>query len=329
MRSYTKASTGFRAILLAAALTIGLPFAGSTAEKAGKAISQPVAASTGAYATDPARLDPPRKGLELDFDRTLKRTKEFRGKHRAKKPSFQALPPISETVASSSETVSAPPSSDPTSPIGTESASLVASPTEVLPVGALPHPLPPTPEGKGSSQTAKGPVYDKVDRDWGLRPFMKNGYQPMVAPRISFIKRKEMYSEVVEYSWQPLIIKNMPNRERIDRVQFSFNRYYFTGPNHKIFYGGGLGGNIILFNHDLKDWGTRNNINLKDGVNGLGRLFLGYKFSQFTFNRWTYPVVFRVDATFSPAYKFGGILGEAGDRLELNEIQAGLSLGIE
>ena len=325
-----------RAGLLATTLTITIPFAAIAAEK--PAAAQPATpAGQGAFATDPARLDPPRTGLELDFERTLKRVKEFRGKPRSKKtypivPSVEepaekasvSLPSHETTKAASAEGAGTKAAS------GSESASLVASNGTLLPEGALPQPLPPaTPAGKAVSQTAKGPVFDKVDRDWGLRPFMKNGYQTLVAPRISFIKRKDLYSEVVEYSWQPLIIKNMPHHERIDRVQFSFNRYYFLGPDRKIFYGGGLGGNIILFNHDLKEWGTRNNINLKDGVNGLGRLFLGYKFREFTFNRWTYPIVFRVDATFSPAYKFGGNLGEAGDRLELTEIKAGLSLGIE
>lgn len=304
-------------LVLAVAMTIGVS---CVATAAGKPVDPPVI-ETGAYATDPARLDPPHQELELDFEHTLKRVREFRGKQRSGRPTVRESLPL--PVPDDGKTTTPEPN-----------ASVLATEPPLV-AGELPQPLPPAAPSSSSDvtakaeQTAKGPVFDKVDRDWGLRPFMKNGYQPMVEPRISFIKRKDMYSEVVEYSWLPLIIKEMPNRERIDRVQFSFNRYYFTGPERKIFYGGGLGGNIILFSHDLKTWGTRNNINLKDGVNGLGRLFFGYKFSEFKFNRWTYPVVFRVDAMFSPAYKFGGLLGEAGDRLELSEIKAGLSLGIE
>lgn len=259
VQMHSRAGSWYRA--WTALLGMGLAF--------GLACTAVAAPGEGTGATGPARLDPPRQGLELDVEDTLRRVKVD-----------QAAPDKDKA-------------------------------------------------GQGTAQTAKGPVLDKVDRDWGLRPFKKNGYQMLAEPRISFIKRKPEYSEVVEYSWQPLIIEKMPHHERIDRIRFSFNRYYFSGRERRIFYGGGLGGNIILFNHELKDWATANNLSLKDGVNGLGRLFFGYKFSEFTFNKWTYPVVFRVEAIISPAYKFGGNLGEAGDRLELNEITAGLSLGIE
>ena len=274
-RLKTRAWTGCRTALLGMALALGLACTAAAGQD--RAPTTPLSPA-GTGATDPARLDPPRQGLELDFEDTLRRVKE--------EPASASRP--------------------------------------------LPSPAPDKDKaGPGTTQAAKGPVLDKVERDWGLRPFKKNGYRMLAEPRISFIKRKPDYSEVVEYSWQPLIIEKMPHHERIDRIRFSFNRYYFTGRERRIFYGGGLGGNIILFNHELKDWAVANNLSLKDGVNGLGRLFFGYKFSEFTFNKWTYPVVFRVDAIISPAYKFGGNLGEAGDRLELNEITAGLSLGIE
>ncbi|MBF0500883.1 MAG: hypothetical protein HQM09_12165 [Candidatus Riflebacteria bacterium] len=173
------------------------------------------------------------------------------------------------------------------------------------------------------------PKLDKVERSWGLRPFRMSGYQTFVEPRIAFIKRKKDFSEVIEYSWRPLLILDMPHKERIDRIQFSFNRYYFTGPEKRSFYGGGLGGNIILFNQSLKSWGKDRALDLKDGVNGLGRVFLGYKWREIRFLGETYPVVLRVDGIFSPSYEFGGNLGRAGDKLNLTEIRGGLSFSIE
>ncbi len=177
----------------------------------------------------------------------------------------------------------------------------------------------------------KKPVkLDKVDRSFGLRWFQKDGYRDFFEPRVAFIKRKEGYSEVIEYAWRPLEIYDMPHRERIDRVQCCYNRYFFSGPERRLFYGAGVGGNIVLFNQKLKDWGTEHgNIDLKDGVNGLGRVFVGYKVSEFTFGRTTYPVVVRVDGFFSPPYRFGGTLGRAGDELELTEIKADVAFSIE
>jgi hypothetical protein len=124
-------------------------------------------------------------------------------------------------------------------------------------------------------------------------------------------------------------IHDMPHKERIDLVRFSYNRYFFSGPEKKMFFGGGVGGNIILFNDKLKDWASDRGISLKDGLNGLGRLFLGFKIREFPFNKTVYPIVFRVDAMISPPYKFGGELGHAGDRLKLTEITAGISFSIE
>jgi hypothetical protein len=170
---------------------------------------------------------------------------------------------------------------------------------------------------------------DKVERSWGIRPFMINGYQTMVEPRIAFIKRKVNYSEVIEYSWRPMLIKDMPHKERIDRVQFSFNRYYYTGEDKRSFYGAGIGGNIILFNQALKDWGKERSIDVQDGVNGLGRVFFGHKLSEIKFLGETYPIVARVDGIFSPPYEFGGNLGEAGTRLTFTEVRGGLSFSIE
>ncbi|MFZ2959169.1 MAG: hypothetical protein WA705_19970 [Candidatus Ozemobacteraceae bacterium] len=170
---------------------------------------------------------------------------------------------------------------------------------------------------------------DKVARSWGVNLFMVNGYQTMIEPRIAFIKRKSGHSEVIEYSWRPMIIKDMPHKERIDHIKFSFNRYYFTGKNKRSFYGAGIGGNIILFNQALKDWGKERSIDLKDGVNGLGRVFIGHKLSEIKFMGDTYPVVVRVDGILSPPYDFGGNLGQAGNRLTFTEVRAALNFSVE
>ncbi|MBF0407945.1 MAG: hypothetical protein HQM10_11360 [Candidatus Riflebacteria bacterium] len=180
-----------------------------------------------------------------------------------------------------------------------------------------------------ASQPKKVSERGKVERSLGLGYFRMDGYTDFVEPRLSFIKRKNSYSEVVEYSWRPMFIKDMPNKERIDRVQFTINRYYFTSPAKKFFYGGGLGGNFIFFNKGLKDWGKERSIDLKDGINGLARLFIGWKISEFKFLKTVYPLVFRVDASFSPPYKFGGTLGRAGEEIKLTQIFAGLSFSIE
>lgn len=175
----------------------------------------------------------------------------------------------------------------------------------------------------------KPPKLEKVERSPGLGYFRKNGFKDFFEPRVAFIKRRERHSEVVEYAWRPMVLHDMPAKERIDLVRFSINRYYFSGPEKKIFYGGGLGGNIILFNNALKDWGKLHSLSLKDGVNGLGRVFVGMKFSEFRFGKTTYPVVFRADAFFSPPYRFGGNVGKAGEELMLTEITAGISFSIE
>ncbi|HNV68769.1 MAG TPA: hypothetical protein PKO06_03665 [Candidatus Ozemobacteraceae bacterium] len=170
---------------------------------------------------------------------------------------------------------------------------------------------------------------DKVERDWGVGYFRLNGYHDFVEPRISFIKRKPHYSEVIEYSWRPMEVVDMPKHERIDRIRCLINRYYFTGRERRFFYGAGLGGNIVLFNDDLKDWAKSRGLSLEDGVHGAGRVFVGYKIREVRFMKKLYPVVARIDAHISPDYKFGGILGRAGDRLELSEIKFGLNFSIE
>ncbi|MBP7633071.1 hypothetical protein KBA41_02795 [Candidatus Ozemobacteraceae bacterium] len=177
--------------------------------------------------------------------------------------------------------------------------------------------------------TASGaPVLEKVAPEFGARWFTKNGYKDFFEPRIAFIKRKIGYSEVIEYSWRPMVPFGMKNDERIDRVQFSFNRYYYNGP--KIFYGGGVGGNIILFTDALKDLGkARYNLDLKDGVNGLFRAFAGYKIRDFKFGKYKFPLVARVDAIYSPPYEFGGDLAASGNKIKLTEVTAGLALSVE
>lgn len=186
---------------------------------------------------------------------------------------------------------------------------------------------PATPIASSSAPDPNRP--EKVERDWGVGYFRLNGYHDFLEPRISFIKRKPDYSEVIEYSWRPMEIVDMPHHERIDRIRCLINRYYFAGRERRFFYGAGLGGNIILFNDDLKDWAKTRGISLQDGVHGAGRLFLGYKLREIRFMKKLYPVVARLDAHISPDYKFGGYLGRAGDRLELSEIKLGLSFSIE
>lgn len=180
-----------------------------------------------------------------------------------------------------------------------------------------------------SRDTASGTaVLEKVAPEFGARWFRKNGYKDFFEPRVAFIKRKIGYSEVIEYSWRPMVPFGMRNDERIDRIQFSFNRYYYKGP--RIFYGGGIGANVILFTQPLKDIAKdRHNLSLKDGVNGLGRVFAGYKIRDLTFGKYKFPLVLRVDAVFSPAYEFGGELGQSGNKIKMTEITGGLALSIE
>jgi len=181
-----------------------------------------------------------------------------------------------------------------------------------------------------SSEGKKPAVFEKVKPSFGIKWFRKDGYRDFFEPRVAFIKRKERFSEVIEYSWRPMEIFNMPHRERIDRVQCCYNRYWYNGPEKRIFFGGGFGGNIILFNQKLKDWAKANaKVNLKDGVNGLGRVFAGYKVSEFKFGKTVFPVVIRVDGFFSPPYKFGATIGRAGDQLKLTEVKADVALSIE
>lgn len=189
--------------------------------------------------------------------------------------------------------------------------------------------LVPASAGETPSGTASGvPVLEKVAPEFGARWFRKNGYKDFFEPRVAFIKRKTGYSEVIEYSWRPMVPFGMRNDERIDRVQFSFNRYYYNGP--RIFYGGGLGGNVILFTQALKDIAKdRHKLDLKDGVNGLARVFAGYKIRDFKFGKYRFPLVARVDAVFSPDYKFGGELAQSGDKIKLTEVTGGLALSIE
>lgn len=173
-------------------------------------------------------------------------------------------------------------------------------------------------------------VLEKVERNFGVGFFRLNGYKDFIEPRVSFVKRKPKRSEVIEYSWRPMVLHDMPDRERIDRIRFTFNIYQFPKGNRQFFYGGGLGGNIVLFNDALKDWAKKNrSIDLQDGVNGLGRLFIGYKLRDFTFGKKVYPVVARVDAYFSPPYRFGASLHRAGDELKLSEITFGINFSIE
>jgi hypothetical protein len=181
----------------------------------------------------------------------------------------------------------------------------------------------------GRESGEKGLVLEKVDRSFGFGWFRANGYRDSLEPRVSFVKRLSGHSEVIEYAWRPMEIYGMPHKERIDRVRCLYNRYYFS-KNRTLFYGAGVGGNLIFFNRKLKDWAkTKQNLELKDGVNGLGRVFVGYKLRDFAFRGKTYPVVARVDGFFSPDYRFGGTLGAAGDRLDLTEIRGGINFSIE
>jgi len=183
-------------------------------------------------------------------------------------------------------------------------------------------------EGESSKPASGTPVLEKVSPEFGARWFRKDGYKDFFEPRVSFVKRKSGYSEVIEYSWRPMVPFGMRNDERIDRVQFSFSRYYYSGP--KIFYGAGVGGNIILFTDGLKDLAkTRYNLDVKDGVNGLGRVFAGYKLRDFSFGKYKFPLTLRIDAVFSPDYKFGGEMGRAGDKIELTEITGGFAFSVE
>ena len=173
-------------------------------------------------------------------------------------------------------------------------------------------------------------VLEKVDRQFGFGFFRANGYKDSIEPRVTFIKRKPTYSEAIEYSWRPMQLHDMPHKERIDRIRCTFNRYQFLGKDRRMFYGAGLGGNIILFNKQLKDWGKRyRNIGVQDGVNGLVRLFGGYKVSEFTLGKTVYPIVLRIDAFFSPPYRFGASLHKAGEELTLSEVTAGINFSIE
>ncbi|MBI3037998.1 hypothetical protein HYY75_02950 [bacterium] len=185
------------------------------------------------------------------------------------------------------------------------------------------------PEPSSFTNSKKPAVIDKTERSFGLRWFRMNGYHDFVEPRIAFIKRKSGNSEVIEYSWRPMRIVKMPNHERIDRIQCSFNRYFFGGRKKNIFYGFGAGGNVILFNKKLHEWGKQRKIFLSDGVNGLGRLFAGYKLRDISVGKTKYPLVFRVDGLFSPPYRFGGELGRAGDKLKLSEVTANFAFSIE
>ncbi|HEY9069394.1 MAG TPA: hypothetical protein VIV61_04000 [Candidatus Ozemobacteraceae bacterium] len=183
--------------------------------------------------------------------------------------------------------------------------------------------------GEEAAKHASGtPVLEKVSPEFGARWFRKEGYKDFFEPRVSFVKRKTGYSEVIEYSWRPMVPFGLKNDERIDRVQFSFSRYYYSGP--RIFYGAGVGGNIILFTEGLKDLAkARYNLDVKDGVNGLGRVFAGYKLRDFTFGKYKFPLTLRIDAVFSPDYKFGGEMGRAGDKIELTEITGGFAFSVE
>ncbi len=202
---------------------------------------------------------------------------------------------------------------------------IVAAPAIVL----AGEPANPVAAGDGSGSDKPPLKLEKAERNFGWGWFSKSGYQSFIEPRVAFVKRMAKYSESVEYSWRPMVLKNMPHKERIDQLRFSFNRYYYSGRDRKVFYGAGLGGNAILFNRELKDWGNANGLSLKDGINGLGRLFAGFKFSEFKFNNKVYPLVLRADAFISPDFKFGGNVGEAGDRIKLTEFQIGIAFSIE
>lgn len=171
---------------------------------------------------------------------------------------------------------------------------------------------------------------EQAEQNFGVGFFRREGFKSFIEPRVSFVKRKPGKSEVIEYSWRPMVLDDMPHRERIDLIRCSFNFYRFPQNNKKVFYGAGVGGNVVLFNEKLKDWAkTHRNIDLKDGVNGLGRLFLGCKLQDFTFANKVYPVVARVDAFFSPPYRFGASLHRAGEELKLTEVTFGISFSIE
>lgn len=171
---------------------------------------------------------------------------------------------------------------------------------------------------------------EKAERNLGCGWFKTKEFKAFIEPSISFVKRKADYSEVIEYSWRPLLIRDMPKKERIDRIRFSYNRYQYAGSRKQFFYGGGVGGHIILFTRKLKDWAQENvALDLKDGVNGLGRVFCGYKLREISIGKTVYPVVLRVDGFFSPAYEYGGRLGRAGEKLNLTEVKVALAFSIE
>lgn len=183
----------------------------------------------------------------------------------------------------------------------------------------------------GEESSVKKPaVIDKVERSFGARFFNMKGYVDFIEPRVAFIKRKPDFSEVIEYSWRPMLIHDMPHKERIDRIQCSFNRYYYIDKQKKVFVGAGVGGNIVLFSEKLKDWARTNaKVNLRDGINGLGRVMAGYKIRDIPFGKWKFPLVVRADAFFSPPYRFGAALGDAGEKLKLTEAKIGLALSVE
>ena len=182
-----------------------------------------------------------------------------------------------------------------------------------------------------AARTASPPFeIEPAERNFGFGFFRQKGYKDFIEPRVSFVKRRGLTSEAIEYSWRPMQIHDMPHKERIDIIRCSFSKYFFTNPSRTAFFGVGLGGNVILFNQKCKDWAKQNaKIDLKDGVNGLGRFFLGYRLSTFTFGKTEYPVVARFDAFICPDYNFGGRLGHAGEKLELSEYKVGVNFSYE
>lgn len=185
------------------------------------------------------------------------------------------------------------------------------------------------PPPTSQSEDKKPKKLPKVTKSFKLDWFKKNGYKDFIEPKVSFIKRKKNKSEVIEYSYRPMLIHDMPNKERIDRIQSSYNFYFFPR-SRKHYYGVGIGANIILFSNKLKEWALANrNKELKNGVHPFMRFIVGHKITDFKFNNFKYPLYLRLEHTISPAYKFHTELGKAGDKLELTEFRASISIYIE
>ena len=80
----------------------------------------------------------------------------------------------------------------------------------------------------GSSAQPGSQTYqlEEAERNFGFGFFSQKGYKDFIEPRVSFVKRHGESSEVIEYSWRPMEIYDMPHKERIDIIRCSFNKYF-------------------------------------------------------------------------------------------------------